>query len=98
MMTNEVIRYYEKADEVWIPLVVRKAGALYILSVLVFGSFSAENITDGFNGFMTENSVESFSAKLRELISSPEMIYIAGLNASQTIARSWESVIDEVLG
>jgi len=79
------------------PLVVREAGALHTPSVLVSGASSAENITDGFNGFLTENSVESFSAKLRELISTPEKIHIAGLNASQTIARSWESVTDEVL-
>ncbi len=79
------------------PLVVREAGALHTPSVLVSGSSSAENIVDGFNGFLTENSAESFSAKLRELINSPEKIKSAGLNASQTIARSWESVSEEVL-
>ena len=79
------------------PLVVREAGALHTPSVLVSGASSAENITDGVNGFLTENSVESFSAKLRELINSPEIIKSVGLNASQTIARSWESVTDEVL-
>ena len=79
------------------PLVVREAGALHTPSVLVAGSSSAENITDNFNGFLTEDSVESFSSKLRELIQSPEKIQQVGMNASQTIARSWESVTDEVL-
>ncbi len=79
------------------PLVIREAGALHTPSVLVSGSSSAENITDNFNGFLTEDSVESFSAKLRELINSPEKIQEVGMNASQTIARSWESVTDEVL-
>jgi 1,2-diacylglycerol 3-alpha-glucosyltransferase len=79
------------------PLVIREAGALHTPSVLVAGSSSAENITDNFNGFLTENSVESFSSMLRDLIHSPEKIKLAGMNASQTIARSWESVTDEVL-
>jgi len=79
------------------PLVIREAGALHTPSVLVAGSSSAENIQDNFNGFLTENTVESFSSKLTELINSPEKIQITGLNASQSIARSWESVTDEVL-
>ena len=66
-------------------------------SILVKGSSSAENVTDNFNGFLVNNSVDSFAAKLRELTGSPERIELAGLNASQSIARSWESVTEEVL-
>ena len=79
------------------PLVIREAGAMQTPSILIKGSSSAENIIDNFNGFLIENSCESFANKLRELIKSPEKIQIAGLNASQSIARSWESVTDEVL-
>jgi len=79
------------------PLVVREAGALQTPSILVKGSSSAENITDNFNGFLIENSRESLVAKLIELSSSPDKIHLAGLHASQTIARSWDSVTDEVL-
>jgi len=79
------------------PLVIREAGAMQTPSVLIKGSSSAENIIDNFNGFLTEDSAKAFSAKLRELFNSPEKIKIAGLNASQSIARSWESVTEEVL-
>ena len=79
------------------PLVIREAAALQTPSVLVRDSSSAENITNNFNGFLTDNSVESFSAKLRELIFSPDLINITGLNASKSITRSWESVTEEVL-
>ena len=102
---REILKQYYAAADLFLfpsiydnaPLVVREAGAMHTPSVLVSGSSSAENITDGFNGFLTENTVESFSAKLKELINSPEQINSVGLNASQTIARSWESVTDEVL-
>lgn len=102
---REKIKQYYAAADLFLfpsiydnaPLVIREAGALYTPSVLVSGSSSAEIITDNFNGFLIENSVESFSSKLRELISSPEKIQLAGINASQSIARSWESVTEEVL-
>lgn len=79
------------------PLVIREAAALQTPSVMIEGSSSAGNITNDFNGFLTENTLESFSAKLRELINSPEKTRIAGINASQSLARSWESVTEEVL-
>jgi len=79
------------------PLVIREAGAMHTPSILVEGSSSAENIIDNFNGFLVQNSCESFASKLRELMVSRERIETAGLHASQSIARSWESVTDEVL-
>lgn len=79
------------------PLVVREAGAMHTPSILIKGASSAQNITNNFNGFLIENSRESFAEKLRELINSPEKIEFAGLNASRTIALSWEDVAEEVL-
>ena len=79
------------------PLVLREAAALHTPAVLVNGSSSAENITNNYNGFLIENSAESLANKLRELIKQPELITEAGLHASQTIARSWENVAEEVL-
>jgi len=79
------------------PLVIREAGALQTPSILIKGSSSAESIIDNYNGFLINDSCDSFANKLRELISEPERIHIAGFNASQSIARSWESVTEEVL-
>ena len=101
---NRIKQYYAAADLFLFPsiydnapLVIREAGAMHTPSILVQGSSSAENVIDNFNGFLISNSVESFSAKLRELIAKPEIIREAGLNASKSIARSWESVTEEVL-
>jgi glycosyltransferase involved in cell wall biosynthesis len=79
------------------PLVIREAAAMHTPSIMVEGSSSAESIIDNFNGFLIQNTCESFAAKLRELMVSPEKIHTVGMNASQSIARSWESVTDEVL-
>ena len=101
---ERIKRYYAAADLCLFPsiydnapLVIREAAAMHTPSVLVKGSSSAENVTDNLNGFLVNNTVESFAGKLRELIASPERIEIAGLKASQSIARSWESVTEEVL-
>jgi glycosyltransferase involved in cell wall biosynthesis len=101
---KEIKKYYAAADLFLFPsiydnapLVIREAGAMHTPSVMVSGSSSAENIKDKINGFLTENSVESFSSTLETLINSPEKIQLVGLNASQTLARSWESVTEEVL-
>ncbi len=80
------------------PLVVREAAALHTPAVMVRGSTAAEILTDGVNGFLIENSVESFAAKLRFLASDRPLIAKAGLEASTTIVRSWEDVVDEVIG
>jgi len=78
------------------PLVIREAAALQTPSVLVKDSSSAENIIDNFNGFLTEDSPEAFSSRLRGLLQSPEKISSVGVDAAKTLARSWESVTEEV--
>lgn len=97
-------RYYAAADLFLFPsfydnapLVVREASALQTPSVMVKGSTAAELITDYVNGFLIDNTTESLAARIRELIAAPDKIRIAGLNASTTIARSWESIAEEVL-
>ena len=101
---NELRDYYTAADLFLFPslydnapLVIREAGAMETPSILVSGSTSAENIRDNFNGFLIENSVESMSSRLRELIQDKNLLLTVGQNASRTIARSWESVTEEVL-
>jgi len=102
---REILKNYYAAADLFLfpsiydnaPLVLREAAALHTPSILVRGSSAAENIVDNYNGFLIENSVESFALKLRDLLAAPEIIKTNGLNASLTIARSWESVTDEVL-
>jgi len=100
---DNIKRYYAAADLFLFPsiydnapLVIREAAALQTPSVLVKGSSSAENIIDNFNGFLTEDSPESFSNRLRGLLLSPDKISAVGADAAKTLARSWESVTEEV--
>lgn len=78
------------------PLVVREAAALHTPSILIKGSTASEIITDSVNGFLTSLSIEDFANKIRTLFFSPELSRIVGDNASITISRSWENIVNEV--
>ena len=76
---------------------MREAAALHTPAILVNKSTAAEKIIDNFNGFLTDNTVESVASKIRELSTSTKLLETVGKNAAQTIARSWESVAEEVM-
>jgi glycosyltransferase involved in cell wall biosynthesis len=97
-------QYYAAADLLLFPslydnapLVVREASALHTPAVLVKGSTAAEIITDNYNGFLIDNSVDALAERIRALVQSPGTLRQAGQCASRTISRSWESVTEEVL-
>lgn len=96
-------RYYVAADLFLFPslydnapLVVREAAALHTPSVLIENSTSAEIVLDSVNGFLSGNSVDAYSSRLRDLVLTPELLVRVGDEASLTIARSWEDVVEEV--
>ena len=104
-ITNrELLKKYYAAADLFLfpslydnaPLVVREAAALQTPSVLIDGSTSAEIITDSQNGFLTAHDVDKFADKIRELSYKHDVVRRVGKNASQSIARSWESVTEEV--
>jgi glycosyltransferase involved in cell wall biosynthesis len=65
---------------------------------MVQNSTAATILQDGYNGFLIEHNVDSFEGKLRALAADRELVRRAGIEASHTIVRSWESVVDEVIG
>lgn len=79
------------------PLVVREAAALNTPSLMVRGATASTILTDDVNGFLIDNSLGDFEARLRELIADPSHVRRAGVQASKSIVRSWEDVVGEVL-
>jgi 1,2-diacylglycerol 3-alpha-glucosyltransferase len=106
MITDrEILKRYYAASDLFLfpsiydnaPLVVREAAALHTPSILVKDSTASEIITDNYNGFLIDNSAYGLSNKILKLIENKELIKSVGNTASKTIARSWESVTEEVL-
>ena len=97
-------QYYAAADLFLFPslydtdgLVVKEAAALHTPSILIDEATAASIITDGENGFLSHNDLDAFANRLRELIHDPERVHRVGIQASRSIVRSWEDVVDEVL-
>lgn len=100
---EKLYRLYAGADLFLFPsmydtvgLVVREAAAFELPSVLAANSSAAEGIVDGENGFLTENNLEHFVAKITSAMSSPELRRKAGQGALQTIYLSWQEVVRRV--
>lgn len=99
-----ITRYYAAADLFLFPslydnapLVVREAAALHTPSIMMEGSTAATILRDGENGFLVPADLDVFAGRIRELIHDPERVRRVGIQASRTIVRSWEDVVDEVL-
>jgi 1,2-diacylglycerol 3-alpha-glucosyltransferase len=78
------------------PLVVREAAAAGCPSLLIKGSNSAEDVKDGFNGFLTENDPVAYAHSIKETLASMERCKSAGDNARRTLYRSWKQIADKV--
>ncbi len=79
------------------PLVLREAAALQTPALLLKNSTAAEVISDGFNGFLAENSSDAYAKKMAEICANHSLQREVGIRASQTLCRSWENVVDEVI-
>ena len=106
MMQNRELlkRYYAAADLFMFPstydtfgLVIREAAAMRTPSVLLAGSTAASEIEDGYNGFMTPNDISKYAMLIKYLMENPDVARQTGINASITLSRSWENVVEEVI-
>ena len=79
------------------PLVVREAAAMHTPSLMLQDSTAAEVIRSGENGFLTANNTKDYADRIVWLMEHPALLQQVGVKASETIARSWENVIEEVI-
>ena len=103
---REVLKSYYVAADMFLfpsrydnaPLVVREAAMMGTPAVLIAGSTASEVIKDGFNGFLVEESPESYASRIRSLYNDRSAIQEAAEGASKTLTRSWREVMEEVVG
>ncbi|MDR2824209.1 MAG: glycosyltransferase [Prevotellaceae bacterium] len=96
-------QYYAAADLFLFPslydtsaIVMREAAAFATPSVIIRNSTVASFITDNENGFLVENSVNSFAEKLIFLKEEKEKLEQAGRAAQKNLTRSWKDITAEV--
>lgn len=100
---EELARYYAASDLFIFPsfydnapLVLREAAALGTPGILPKGSTASNAITDGENGFMTGCNATDYAEIIMKLAADRKLITQAGINAGNSIVRSWEDVVEEV--
>lgn len=100
---REVLRgWYSRADLFLFPstydtngLVVREAAACDLATVMIQGSCAAEDVTDGRNGFLIEETSEALAACLLSL--DQEKMRDIGLAASRELYISWEEAVNNAV-
>ena len=79
------------------PLVVREAAAMGTPSVLLKDSTASEVISDMKNGFLAEKNPFLISKLIETLSNDRDLVYNTGLEAKNSLVRSWEDVVGEVI-
>lgn len=79
------------------PLVVREAAAFATPSLLLEGSTASGVIQNNFNGYLVPRNIDEISSLILNLYKEREALHRIGLNARNSLVRSWEDVVSEVL-
>lgn len=101
---REILSKYYAAADIFVfpsfydnaPLVVREAASYATPSLLLENSTAAEVIRKGDNGFLSLPDPAELASVISYLDKNREMLYKVGMNARNTLVRSWEDVVEEV--
>ena len=96
--------YYLRSDLFLFPstfdtssLVPVEAAAHKLPTLLIDGSYTAENIVDKVNGFLAKETPEDYANKILEIVSDKELLSSVGEECHKSVYRTWEMVAEEVL-
>lgn len=94
--------YYLRSDLFLFPstfdtssLVPIEAAAHKLPTLLIKDSCTAENIVDGVNGFLAEETAAAYADRIKEIISDPDLLKNVGEEAHRSVYRTWEKVAEE---
>lgn len=96
--------YYLRSDLFLFPstfdtssLVPIEAAAHKLPTLLIKDSYTAENIIDGVNGFLAEETPKAYAERIKQIITVEGELQKVGEEAHRSVYRSWEMVAKEVL-
>jgi glycosyltransferase involved in cell wall biosynthesis len=105
ILDRELLKaYYARADLFTFPslydtsaIVLQEASALKCPSLVIESSNIAEEIIDGYNGFLSQNDPYIYAEKISQIISDRKRLKSIGENAQKTLYKPWEKIVDEVM-
>ena len=78
-------------------LVKVEAAAFWTAGVYIKDSQAGYGVTDGQNGFLSEDTVEDFANKILQATSDLDRLKEIGVNASKELYISWEDCTKQLL-
>lgn len=78
------------------PLVVREAAAMGTPSLLLKNSTASEVISDLKNGYLVNENIDETASLIRQLEKERDGVLETGINAKNSLVRSWQDVVEEV--
>lgn len=102
---REILSDYYAASDIFFfpslydnaPLVVREAAAMGTPSLLLSGSTASEVVRNDYNGYLVDKNPMEISKLIKMMEADRERVLEIGINARNTLVRSWEDVVGEVL-
>lgn len=79
------------------PLVVSEAASLGLPSLMIRGSNAAQRITDGKNGFLCENTPQSFTDAATRVLTGADLRRSVGEGARATLPIAWAGIVRDVV-
>lgn len=96
--------YYNRADLFLFPsvydassLVQIEAASQKTPTIFLKNTATAFNITDGVNGFLSNNNVEAFAVKIIEVMNNKRLYNKVSKGAFKDLYKNWDDAIKEVL-
>lgn len=96
--------YYLRSDLMLFPSIFDTAGVVKVeaaahkkAGIFIKGSCSAELVEDKINGFLCEESVDSLTNAILDVIDRKYYLKEIGEKAYETLYKSWDMLADEVL-
>ncbi len=97
-------QYYAAADLFLFPslydnasLVLREAAAFHTPAIILKESTIAEVVRHNYNGFLSEPDLAAFTFDVKTIMTNKLLLSHVGKAASQTLTRTWDNVVDEVI-
>ena len=98
---EEMCKIYRRADIFLFPslydassLVQIEAASQKTVSLFIKGAKTAGTITENVNGFLSENSVDSFADKIIEILSDENLLNTISENAYRDLYLSWDKAVE----
>jgi len=79
-------------------LVVREAASCSLPTVLIKDSCAAEGVTDGRNGYLTDETAPALAVCLFRIMQDPNAVRQVGENAGNELYISWEDAVRKAAG